>query len=537
MSTNVPPVLSFSGYADRISECASAAMENKMRVMPSFQDEYDFSGGIDWEQDRENSWLLYFHALMVVGCLAEEAEKTGDRAFAEKGSEIAGSWIRWDGEAPYAWSDHAVAYRTTNLLHLERACRALGVELPDGFDAALQRHGEWLAREENFAPNNHGLMAAMALFHLAAWRPDLAAEWADLAADRIRKRITEDVSPEGVHLEHAAGYHYLFLRLVAASETLLNEHGVSLFGPDNKIVEKMKEHLALLIRPDGSLPRVGDTTTVPPTDDFGHPWVAYALGRGGERPKRYRMVCPKSGTAIFRDGWGRNTAHVVFQCGFERVAHKHADDLGVLLYSGADILVGPGVYAYNNSKERAYIRSTQAHNTLTVDGRGYDLTTQKRRGAQLVNWGRRFVVGEHAMYDGVKLRRTLVLMPHSTIALVDEIESQEEHSVEQIFNLAPGAKPPRLSGEQAVATLGKRTVTIRQMQPASVRSFYGQKAPLRGFVSLQHGELTPIHQVEFSARSHAGNSVVFVTQISVTGHGEPVVPIQLGDVIAAVAHG
>ena len=490
-----------------------SALDDEMRVVPQF-DVYDFSDGIDWEQtDRDNSWLLYFHALMVVGCLAEEAERTGNRAFAERGSEIAESWIQWNGEAPYAWDDHAVAYRTTNLLHLERACRSLSVELPDGFDSALQQHGEWLAREKNFAAHNHGLMAAMALFHLGAWRPDLprAEVWREKAVERIRTRIREDVSPQGVHLESSAFYHYFFLYLVDAAQRLLREHGVEV---ETETVEKMKRHLALLVRPDGTLPRTGDTGGKKLTEDFGHPWISYALGRTGERPETDWAVCPTSGAAVFRDGWDKDSTHVAFQCGFGRRAHKHADDLGFVLYAGTDIFVGPGVFGYGDTRERAYVCSAQAHNTVTVDGRGYAVIPENIGKARIVGYGKRHVVGEHTMY-GPRLRRTLVLVSPATVLLMDEIESEESHSVEQIFNLAPGAEILSLDDNAMRAVVGGKEVVVQQRRPSTVRSFYGQEEPMRGFVSLRHGQLTPIRQVEFQSRCTPGKTTAFVTMISI----------------------
>ena len=59
--------------------------------------------------------------------------------------------------------------------------------------------------------------------------------------------------------------------------------------------------------------------------------------------------------------------------GFLKIAaHAHADALAVeVRYGGSDILADPGTYCYHGEREwRSYFRSTRAHNTIEIDGRG-----------------------------------------------------------------------------------------------------------------------------------------------------------------------
>ncbi len=535
---------------DRELSYAKSALNKTIHVWPGFEP-YQHDGEIDWRVGgKPKTWYLYFQSLRVVGYLANAAEVSGDVRYVDRAAEIIESWYdfhRANGTPPpLAWYDHAVANRVRNVMHLLRAYQSLSEYcLPDPFfqkaQAMLRQHGQWLLDEKNYNPNNHGLMASMALTQLALTFPELDCDgvWRDTGISRVRERIEADLSAENVHREHSPAYHRFFLGLTLQIDGYLDIKGLKLFEHGDKTIEEMKQYMGYVVKPNGRLPMIGDTNDSALSKHYDHPWVTYSLsaGKRGVRPPTSSMVYPDAGVAILRDEWKEsdpfpNTTYLMFQSTFHSVTHKHADDLGFVLYSrGEDIFVGPGVAVPSSSKYRSYVKSTQAHNTLTIDGESYGIASanvgKARITAYRLDKAFDFVQGSHTMYDGVTLKRGIVFIRPSTILVIDEAISANERSIQQIWNLSPAAHGLEFDKEGASWFVGENGVRgeIRQLRPTlGVNHYYGQDEPVRGFMSPRQLELVPIHQLEFEKR---GGGVVFVTQISVTGQGEEAPTIEV----------
>jgi hypothetical protein len=534
--------------------CANQALNNIIYPLTSLEP-YHYQNEIDWAVGgKSGTWYLYFQSLRVVGYLANAAEISGDAHYLEKAAEIIESWYDFhhdNDEPPFlAWYDHTVADQSWHVMHFLRAYQSLqDVHLPDSLFGKvyimLEQHGNWLLDEENYHANNHRLMASIALTQLGLTLPDLddSGLWKETGVIRIKERIEDDLSMENVHLEHSAFYHRLFLELVLQIEEYLGTKGLALFEPGNRTVEELKQYVAYMVKPNRRLPMIGDTSDDVMKNDYDYPWIMYSLSDGEEgiKPPSNSMVYPGAGVAIFRDEWksGENftrTTYVMLQAGFHSTTHKHADDLGFILYShGEDIFVGPGVYAYDRCKYRQYVRSAQAHNTLTVDGKSYALSSGNAGKADITAYRLEaafdFVQGSHVMYKGITLKRGIIFVRPGTILVIDEALSESEHSIQQIWNLSPAAHDLGFDDSGASFSVGENgvSVEIRQFHPATgVNHYYGQEEPVRGFISPHQRELVPVHQLEFESY---GSGVVFVTQISVTGPDEdvPAIEVDLDD--------
>jgi hypothetical protein len=563
--------INYTGIMTRVSSrsdpgliYADEALDNIIHVGSGYEP-YRYEDEIDWEVDGKwATWYVYFQSLRVVGYLANAAEVSGNVSYADKAAEIIESWFDFhhDNKKPpaYAWFDHSVANRCRNVMHFLRACQSLpGAHFPDLFFEKIRtmlcQHGDWLLQERNYHPNNHGLMASMALIQLAVTFPELddGGLWKETGISRIRERIEADLSEENVHLEQTAFYHLFFLDLILQIQEYLDAQGVPLFQPGDNTIEEMKQYVAYMVKPNCHLPMIGDTSDASLANDYGHPWIAYSLSSGeeGTRPPNSSIVYPDAGVAILRDEWkteadSLNTTYIFFQSAFHSTTHKHADDLGFVLYShGEDILVGPGVYAYDSSKYRRYVRSAQAHNTLAADGRSYTLSSDNIGKANITTYRLEetfdFVQGSHSLYEDVTLTRGIVLIRPNTILIIDEATTETEHSIQQIWNLSPAAHDLEFDGSGASFVVGEDgvVVEIRQLGPMiGLDHYYGQEEPVRGFISPQQRQLVPVHQLEFESD---GSGVVFVTQITVAGPGEDVPTIDVdpsnpyGDVL--VRHG
>src|SRR5262249_23517804 len=147
---------------------------------------------------------------------------------------------------------------------------------------------------------------------------------------------------------------------------------------------------------------------------------------------------------------------MIFDCGqlglLPNAAHGHADALAVQLrVDGVDILGDPGTGTYfGSSQVRDALRSTHAHNTLSVDGRDqadifatFKWVNPMR--TKLLEWslGAHFDYA-HATHDGFcRLRKSvrhfrsvLLVKPWGWI-IVDRLTGKGEHLLKRHFSFPP----------------------------------------------------------------------------------------------------
>ena len=162
-------------------------------------------------------------------------------------------------------NDHAIAARAGVIVHFWRLYRHR--EDFTATEAAvvvqhIARCALMLAKPSHFtAATNHGVMQNIALLQIAAAFPILHE--AELARQTARRRLEGQMAyyihPEGVVLEHSPGYHRFGIWLVGLAIRLLDLNGLpEIPGLRDKYYRGMA-FLDRLMRPDGSIPRIGDT--------------------------------------------------------------------------------------------------------------------------------------------------------------------------------------------------------------------------------------------------------------------------------------
>ncbi len=361
-----------------------------------------------WELNRHQHWLALGRAWWL----------TGDHRYRARFIAEAGSWM--SANPPLVGVNWASA--------LELAFRALSwtwaielfadgdvpgeapwlVDLMLGLDVQLrhiERNLSWY-----FSPNTHLLGEALALYVCGRTWPELrsAPRWAQVGGDILVDQINRQVLADGVHAERSTHYHrytldFYLLALATARST----------GDDGRAAafENVSYRMAVALRhftdAAGRMPLIGD-------DDGGQlfpmagqapddvrstlTWASVllrcpelALGPPGEpalwltaardeieepassaepAPLTRSAVLAASGYHVSR----RNDAVLVFDAGahgFMNGGHAHADALAVTLAAGPRrLLTDAGTGTYTMDPElRDRLRSSQLHNTLTIDGR------------------------------------------------------------------------------------------------------------------------------------------------------------------------
>ncbi|MBT3374299.1 MAG: alginate lyase family protein [Lentisphaerae bacterium] len=368
-----------------------------------------FDGLIDWHANptegpaRTHLWNEAINRHFHFSTLGDSYWSTGDERYAEALIEHWMDWI-YRNPPPLMSSGNRTAMTNCTFQTLTTGIRLEGI-WPNAMYRCLgsshvthdaivtiaksvadqARHlvknptgGNWLTEE------SMGIYTAGMLF------PEFkeAAEWRRLAIERLNRQLDEDVYPDGMEVELAAGYS----NWVIANFTHLLEraamNGLSDEIPGDFLarLERAYNYHLYAMMPDGRIPGLNDSGNSGVT---GHLTKAYELfphredflfgatrGGRGTRPGKLSYAFPYSGHFVMRSAWEQDAVYALLDSGPFGYGHQHEDKLTFVLYAhGRQLILDPGNYSYDRSKWRRYVLGTHGHNTILVDGEG-----QRRRG-------------------------------------------------------------------------------------------------------------------------------------------------------------
>ncbi len=335
-------------------------------------------------------------------------------------------------------------------------------------------------------------METSALLQIAVMFPEFkeAEEWLKTAYGRVMHEVRYCFSDNGVHMEKTPIYH--LVASIAFAQALVMCRNNGLYVPDYawETIRRSALYVASLIKPDWSTPMIGDadrtdlTTRRADTSLYEgmnlsffpgglnemreyFKWMYslfhdeefrffYSLGQEGKAPETKDYKYSEEGIYVMRSGWERKSDYLLthstqLERG-ERSTHSHNDSMHAeVTLLGEDILVDSGRYIYRSSiwKDwRAYFVSSLAHNTLYVDDHEMGAVPggDRVRGVRALC----HFFGEEAeckvidlshngyayLSDPVFHRRKFVLLPSSSVVLVDWVEGvgEENHDFRLMYN-------------------------------------------------------------------------------------------------------
>jgi uncharacterized heparinase superfamily protein len=291
---------------------------------------------------------------------------------------------------------------------------------------------------------NHLLENAAALCVAGAcFEGEDAEVWLEKGREILAAECREQFLADGMHYERSPMYQ---CRLLYVLKMLLNTNDPSLVTLVEPYIQRGTVALARLCHPDGRIALLNDAAlngTVPASgiaDDSNQGDEVFALedsGYFGARAKGHYVVCDAG--AMGPD----------YQPG-----HGHADCLSFeLSFNGHRVVVDTGVTAYAPGDERAYARSTEAHNTVEINGqdqaecwgafrvarryRVHDRTFQRREdGFEL-----------HAQHDGYERlpgrpihARRFAWWDEGVLLVADHVEAERDVVAVSRLHLHPGCR-------------------------------------------------------------------------------------------------
>lgn len=451
---------------------------------------------------------LWFAAFAVPDFLLAAYENTGREEFFVAARDFMLAWSAYERRAwlpkGLLWNDHATAARVRVLGEFWRLYRKRPDYDPAVGRAVLQqaaRYGEFLLDPGQFTfSTNHGVMQNIGLLHLSLAFPSLprSASYRQVALDRLHLQMGFFIDPEGVIREHSAGYQAFGMEMLGIAFRCLTLLEVPIPEDWSARYARGLEFFARLRRPDATLPAYGDTDGASQTV-MPRATVIDAGGRAGplaypERwePDQVTSLHPSAGYWV---DW--NSLHpwpgpnglrqtVVTWTRRPPPAHKHADELSVLLWSdGISWLTSVGYWPYG-VRGREEAESWAAGNAPHLANENLG----SQRTATLVSSGRGdriAVVDLQRTGPGAYLaRRQVVRIEPDLWVILDYVRGTGTQKATTVWTLSPAVSTkPGDTADSYVLETDRPGATARLTflgsSGMSIRQYRGSYAPFAGW--------------------------------------------------------
>jgi len=449
------------------------------------------------------NWLSTLQGMEWVASLVHAHYGQPERGWLETVASVIADWIEHNpfrgAPSRWSWHDHATAKRLRLFAWFwehYRQSEAFDPEFARLLLASVYQHVQYGLDERNYRhDSNHGLEATGALLAAALTFPMFreAGEWERTALARLDRWLTDNLSPEGFHLEQSPAYHWFVLLRLAAIERFLRANGRA--APAlSEASERVARAWPWLLKPDGTMPAVGDSAPGAPAD-----WRKVLKSRWGreapaEEPHAEMVVSERAGYAIFRAAGDADT-YALFRCAARISPHCHYDGLSFVLFGlGREQLRDSGFLSYHEwDPRRQYLRSPRAH-SVALAGPG-SFRTQECR---LLEWGRAdgesYALSYQDQPEGRHTRRFAFRPPREVV-----VEDRFDHSRRrprpwrQLWQVGLGLGVEIVSEREAhlVSEDGSRCV-IEQSVSGRWEVVTGRERPtLQGWYSAGYGEWEP----------------------------------------------
>ncbi len=288
------------------------------------------------------------------------------------------NWIKNNPQGTHpAWEPYTASLRIVNWVAFMLG-RSAPKRLPTHWLDSLYEQTLWLERndERHILANHYFENIKALLFAGVFFQGSNATRWLNRGKRLLLEQLSEQFLDDGGHYERSPHYHALMLEnlldLLNLSKSNSGILGVDVETALENCVERGLAFLHRITTPDGTVPLLNDSVK------NAAPSVAKLYEYAGNlydiKPPYHTNEIelinePDSGLY----GYRRKGDMLLIDCGDigpdYQPGHTHCDFLSFeLMLDGQMLVVDSGVYEYQAGKMRSYVRSTAAHNTVSVDG-------------------------------------------------------------------------------------------------------------------------------------------------------------------------
>lgn len=370
-----------------------------------------------------------------------------------------------------------------------------------------------------------------------------------IAWDRLQRVYANNLYPDGSDPEQSPNYNTFLIDLGIEVLSLLDAAPPARSLPIREATRSRLRYLVAIQTPDGRQPTIAKAHDDDHTKLFRRAAhllqdeIAEQALDEGTGPLRASLSFPYGGYHCLRHA----EQYLLFKNAGPGRGHMHEDCLSFILYAhGTPVIVDPSHYTYNdNTLEEAtlnaYAISSQAHNTVCIDGcgqqrqslRGQDGTRHDERprwtareqkpGASRIHEDATFAFLEGVYADGygndaaviaATHRRTIIAIKGVGWLLIDHVAGDlQGRAVQQHWHLGSSFRPDNMSldarGHVLAATDDGtllRMVRLDAAVPPDLR--YGSMDPPSGWIFPAYGRKQPAIELVYTSPLPADGPLV-----------------------------
>lgn len=401
--------------------------------------------------------------------------------------------------------------------------------------SSLPDHGDY--NRKYHAAGNWLTMELSGLTSIATNFPEYkrSEKWFAYAAEKMAESMVDQVYPDGVQKELTAHYHYVALKNFEEFKNTcgLVNRKVSEFYVQT--IESMYDYAAKSLRPNGYIPLNNDSDLMYHRDnilreakDFKRPDWEYIASNGqvGVKPATTSFFYPWAGQLISRSGYEMDAHWSFFDVGPWGSGHQHNDKLHLSISAfGDDFLVDAGRFAYSGEvakKFRSYALSSQAHNTIAIDGKGQE--KGPRIVAAPLDEAHYKITSEYDFATGsfedfsdvegtVKHQRSLFYLRGQFWIVVDRVITDRPREIETFWHWHPKCEIEQ--GDQMVqAKRGTGSLRISPVGPGKfdLQRINGREPDLQGWYSPSYNVYEENTVTTYKTKIDGNQTIVWLIQ-------------------------
>ena len=457
---------------------SDANIEEADRILAGYIMDHHWPDGVDWDANPYGyiEWSIIIHAFYYFKALERAWAKTRDPKYAKGIESILCDWMR-KTPVPFgvragglAWGHSLiVSMRAFNTLvdAFTELCDCPETEDRTIVDLlkSIYEHTIYLLKFESFPPSNKTISEGRSLLATACSFPEFkdAEAWYQAASQRLIDDMEIQVFPDGASYELTPGYQISIASWFLDAYKVAGKFGRSLDPELEAGIRRMYDWCVSVNRPDFTFPSIsdagsldgkfGDALTGPGAilDSASVTWIG-TEGAEGSPPDYTSIVHRDAGYFVMRSGWDRDARYLLFEGGPYGRFHQHEDMLSFDLYAhGLPFIVDPGIASYYPNAWTSFYKTTEAHNTVLVDGCG-----QNRGAGTVAEWvesARDKTVWRSdersdvaiATYDAgyagldadVAHRRVVMFVKPDYFLIFDELTGEGRRTYEALFHFMP----------------------------------------------------------------------------------------------------
>lgn len=512
LAANAPDIAPAS---DEALAVADDALQHRFTF---YGETHPLPASINWDHNPGTAhWGHDLNRFSYLAPLMAATVRTGDAAYMRKALELIGAWVDdCDITRCFAGTPYAFGSYLNNAIHLTSWAQVLTLATRDKLVAdhdllrILRSVHEQIAYLE-IVTDGHGgnwpTIGCQGILNALARLPVLADHdrFVDHCIGTFASQIDDQILPDGVQDELTPHYHSVVINNLLSAMDSLQSLDRSLEPRTLETLRKMLHYEA-----QATLPGGGQQLAFNDSDPERVPRRGDSLARFGladalpddPGPELF----PWAGVAFLRQHASAGDLYLAFDGGPFGRSHQHEDKLGFVLHAyGRTLLVDPGRHLYDQTAVSylPYLRSTQAHSTILVDGQGqhskahpdtwvcrepldlaFRTSPTDTRASASYNLG----YGQDNAVDVVH-HRQIVFVDQRFWVVFDRVEGTGEHHLESRFQFAPG--DVQLFGETAVTSFPDANLLLLAPGWTDRRVDVGCQDPRSGWYSASYNRIEP----------------------------------------------